>query len=267
MLKTRIITGLFLIAVIFMTIFGLPLQGFILAVAVLSFFMMREWLALVGCTRRWTCIILLDLFVFGEFVIYWTLPLIQPLFVLASLFWLLILPLLCVAQLKKTLPRIPQPALLLMGYFSLLLFFAGLVALRAQSQAWVLMAFVIVWCSDSLAYVVGRMIGKHRLISTISPGKTWEGSLGAALLTLPLLFLYAQFVLEQPTQSPLWFVLMLFMVVFSVVGDLFESMIKRMHGVKDSGRCLPGHGGLLDRFDSLMAVAPVLACLVGSGWV
>jgi phosphatidate cytidylyltransferase len=124
------------------------------------------------------------------------------------------------------------------------------------------MAFVIVWCADSLAYVVGRLMGKHKLISTVSPGKTWEGFIGAALLTLPLLAGYWVYLMDQPAPSLLWYAGMIYLVIMALMGDLFESLIKRMHKVKDSGTLLPGHGGLLDRFDSLMAVAPVFALLI-----
>jgi phosphatidate cytidylyltransferase len=263
MLKTRIITGIFLIGFIFWTIFSLPTAGFTLVVGILSLCMMHEWITLMGIKHRLGRILILDLFVLLEFLLYWFLPESHSLFWAAGLFWFGVIPLLCWAQRSKTIPKLNPSLLLFIGYFTLLSFFAGLLQLQAlsQGQRLVLMAFVLVWCSDSLAYAVGRLFGKHKLISTVSPGKTWEGFIGATLLTLPLLALYWVFVLHSSLPAWPWFLAMVYLIVMALVGDLFESLIKRMHGVKDSGSVLPGHGGFLDRFDSLMAVAPVLAAL------
>jgi phosphatidate cytidylyltransferase len=263
MLKTRIITGIFLIGFIFWTIFSLPAEAFTLVVGILSLCMMHEWITLMGIKHRLGRILILDVFVVLEFFLYWFLPESKPLFWAAGLFWLGMIPMLCWAQRSKTLPKLNQSLLVFIGYFTLLSFFAGLLQLRGslQGQCLVLMAFVLVWCSDSIAYAVGRLIGKHKLISAVSPGKTWEGFIGATLLTLPLLLIYWVFVLHSAVPAWPWFLAMVYLIVMALVGDLFESLIKRMHGVKDSGTLLPGHGGLLDRFDSLMAVAPVFAAL------
>jgi phosphatidate cytidylyltransferase len=236
----------------------------VLVAGVLSVAMMREWITLMGVAHRFARIVILDLFIVFEFVLYWFLPQCSAIFWAAALFWFAIIPLLAFAQAKNQIPKLNKATLLLIGYFSLLVFFAGLLQLRAtpKGDMLVLMAFVIVWCADSIAYVVGRLMGKHKLISTVSPGKTWEGFIGAAILTMPLLAAYWIYLMEQPIPSPLWYVGMMYLVIMALVGDLFESLIKRMHKVKDSGTLLPGHGGLLDRFDSLMAVAPVFALLI-----
>lgn len=267
MLKTRLVTGILLIGFVFWTIFSLPPQAFVLVTGILSVSMMREWITMIGVTHRLARIIILDLFIVMQFLLYWFLPECKILFMSAGLFWFAMIPLLSYAQSRQIIPKLNRSTLILMGYFSILMFFAGLLQLRTSlhGDLLVLMAFVIVWCADSIAYVVGRLIGKHKLISTISPGKTWEGFIGAAILTMPLLALYWVYPMGQALPNLLWVCGMIYLVIMALVGDLFESMIKRMHKVKDSGTILPGHGGLLDRFDSLMAVAPVFALLILQG--
>ena len=114
--------------------------------------------------------------------------------------------------------------------------------------------FIIIWSSDVFAYLVGSWIGKHKLFERISPKKSWEGSIGGlvfAMLAAYLLSLfYKQFSLAE------WLIFAVIVVVFGALGDLVESMLKRQAGVKDSGTLLPGHGGVLDRFDAVLFATP-----------
>ena len=114
--------------------------------------------------------------------------------------------------------------------------------------------FLLLWSSDSFAYVFGNLMGKHRLFERISPKKSWEGSIGGAVSTLGVAYLISTF----QTQFSLinWLVIALIIVVTGTYGDLTESMLKRSLKVKDSGTILPGHGGLLDRFDGLFLSVP-----------
>lgn len=113
---------------------------------------------------------------------------------------------------------------------------------------------LLIWASDSFAYLVGSMIGKRKLYERISPGKTWEGTLGGGVLTMASSYLVAGWFPEIEFKH--WLVISVLVVVFGTLGDLFESLLKRQAGIKDSGKIMPGHGGILDRFDSLMFVAP-----------
>lgn len=121
------------------------------------------------------------------------------------------------------------------------------------SYAPILMSlFIFVWCNDTFAYLVGRKLGKHKLFERISPKKTWEGSLGGLVFTIISAVVVSLFFKEL---SVLEFVLIAVAVaVVGTFGDLIESMFKRQMGVKDSGNILPGHGGILDRFDSMITV-------------
>lgn len=141
--------------------------------------------------------------------------------------------------------------------------FQNLLAAREHSLFILFLALFIVWATDSGAYFVGRKIGKTKLIPSVSPNKTVEGSLGgilsAIIVALIMVFLY-------PKQAPEigYFRLIILVAIFSIVGqlgDLVESSIKRHFGVKDSGKLLPGHGGILDRFDSLIFVFPIMHLL------
>lgn len=116
---------------------------------------------------------------------------------------------------------------------------------------------VVIWGTDSFAYFVGKKIGKTKLAPSISPNKTWEGSIGGTVIATILAVIY--FKLVQPFEMNLYMFIgaTIALSVAGQLGDLLESYIKRKYGVKDSGKILPGHGGILDRFDSLMLVSLV----------
>lgn len=138
--------------------------------------------------------------------------------------------------------------------------FHHLVAARMDSLSTVLFALLIVWATDSGAYLIGRKIGRRKLMPKVSPNKTLEGSLGGVLSAVFVAAIYLLF--DKNLTKDYSYVTMLGLVaIFSVCaqfGDLVESAIKRHFGVKDSGKLIPGHGGVLDRFDSLIFVFPVM---------
>lgn len=120
----------------------------------------------------------------------------------------------------------------------------------------VLAIYVFLWCSDTGAYCVGSLLGRHKLFPRVSPGKSWEGSIGGGVLCLAVSQLVARYV---TVLSPMeWAIFALVVVVFGTWGDLIESLLKRQMGIKDSGRILPGHGGMLDRFDSSLLAIPAV---------
>lgn len=160
-----------------------------------------------------------------------------------------------------------RTALSLAGLFTLIPFGAAVVAVAAYEHGaavhlgpkLLLATMVVVWCADSGAYFAGRRFGKRKLSPAVSPGKTWEGFFGGMAAALAAAML-AVAVLNLPTADGWPFVgAACAAAVISVFGDLSESMFKRMAGIKDSGRILPGHGGLLDRVDSLCAALPLFA--------
>jgi phosphatidate cytidylyltransferase len=118
--------------------------------------------------------------------------------------------------------------------------------------------FVFLWCNDTGAYCVGTLFGKHKMFPRISPAKSWEGTIGGTVVAVVcsyLIYMYTH------VSTPLvWAGLAIVVVVFGTLGDLVESQLKRTLGIKDSGNILPGHGGILDRFDSSLAAIPAAVC-------
>lgn len=154
------------------------------------------------------------------------------------------------------------------GCFALLTSWLALVLLRQSEDGvrWVLYLLALVWFADIGAYFVGRAIGGARLAPTISPGKTWSGFAGGMLAASLLALGAGHGVFKlRGLDLGLLFLLSLISAMLSVVGDLFESLIKRQGQQKDSGRLLPGHGGVFDRIDSLLAAAPIF--VAGKLWV
>jgi len=128
-----------------------------------------------------------------------------------------------------------------------------------------LSVFVFLWVNDSGAYCAGSLFGKHKLFPRVSPGKSWEGSIGGALLVLLVAALMGYYTGGEGQWSiPVWMGLGLVIVVFGTLGDLVESLFKRTLGIKDSGNILPGHGGMLDRFDSSLMALPAAVVYVYS---
>lgn len=120
--------------------------------------------------------------------------------------------------------------------------------------------FFLIWSNDSFAYLGGSLFGKHKMIERISPGKTWEGTIFGILMTIGVSFMVQKFWING--DSILWIILGVVVPILATIGDLIESMLKRQAGIKDSGNIMPGHGGVLDRFDSLIFVSPFVLAIM-----
>ena len=154
------------------------------------------------------------------------------------------------------------------GTISIVPAWCGMVLLHAErpyGRRWALLAIVIVWVADSCAYFFGRRYGRRKLIPQISPGKTWAGLWGGLICAMAVTLACAPLVGVTIPQLPLLGLLGFLGVMASVIGDLFESLMKRHAGMKDSGTLIPGHGGVLDRIDGLLAALPVIA--IGKEWL
>ena len=266
MLKTRVITALVLMAVLLPSLFWLPQSGWALLIALFIGVGAWEWGALLGWSN--TARLLLGAVTAAVCV---ALALADPaaigadgfapdqlwvkVFYFASaLFWCLVIPFWLRG--KWALGVVSG---LLVGAVVLLPTWLAMVQLRALGPGVLLAVFAVVWMADISAYFAGRRFGKNKLAPSISPGKTREGAYGAAVGVLIYGLVVGHFFFATLMPLPLWIAALLVVTVISIVGDLFESLLKRKAGIKDSSNVLPGHGGVLDRIDSLTSTLPVVA--------
>jgi phosphatidate cytidylyltransferase len=182
------------------------------------------------------------------------------LLLVTAVFWILVVP----AWLAR---GFLGPAYRLEAPVGLVVLVPTGVAAALLSPGELLLLLGLTWVADTAAYLAGRAFGRRKMAPSISPGKTWEGALGAAVACIIYAIICAMFVpsLRAQIQGTVWLWDLLgaaFLLVASIVGDLFESALKRRVGAKDSGAILPGHGGILDRIDSATAVLPLGALLL-----
>ena len=179
--------------------------------------------------------------------------------------WMLMVPVLwlvflSIEMIKVSASFILDTSTILMGFIYTVLPFALLVFLSTVNGLFDARLpfgfFLILWANDTGAYLVGKFFGKHKLLEAVSPKKTWEGLFGGVISAMSVG--YFLFLMPNTFSQIEWIVIALIVAVFANIGDLIESQIKRIKGVKDSGRLLPGHGGVLDRFDGLLIALPLV---------
>lgn len=272
MLRTRVITALILAAALIAAIFLLPPYAWAGVTAGVAILAGWEFARLAGLGRA-SCILFGAAVLAGcvalgfalpqSIVISWPESERQGLFVVfggAAAFWLLLVPLWLRNRWRMAgkLLAVPVGAVLLLPTW------LAMVQIRALDP-WLLVACVaLVSFADIAAYFSGRRFGKRKLAPEISPGKTWEGAYGAVVVVT--LYGLAVAAATGWADSPLRFVFLIaflpVLTFISIAGDLFESLLKRQSGFKDSSNLLPGHGGVLDRIDSLTSALPLLAILL-----
>jgi phosphatidate cytidylyltransferase len=269
-LRTRIITALVLFLLLVGMVFFAPAlvwAAFMLVVALLACW---EWSRMSGLSRQGQNVYLALSGATGGAL--WLLYARAPdlftsaasiAFVIAALFWVVLAPLWLANKAR------PSPLVCAMaGFIVMWPTWFAFVVLRDASP-WLLLAIAaLVWVADIAAYFAGKRFGKHKLAPAVSPGKTWEGVMGAVAGVLVYAVVLALIARAQATPLSSIFdgaravpvvVAMLLLTPLSVVGDLLESWMKRGAGLKDSSNLLPGHGGILDRIDALTSTLPVAA--------
>jgi phosphatidate cytidylyltransferase len=254
-LRKRITTAATLIALLLAVLFWLPAFATVVLLTLVVLMGAWEWSAFLKWTDPWArsgFVALVAILLPVARVITRTPAGLEALLAAALLWWLVALAWIVIA------PRRVRPwSAALAGLLSLVPAWLALIRLRytAHGAEWVLFALVLVWMADIGAYFCGRRFGRRRLAPSVSPGKTWEGALGglaASGIVAVIGGAWFRLPLEQ------FLVLCLAAVAFSIVGDLTESLLKRFAGMKDSGTLFPGHGGVMDRIDSVTGAAPVL---------
>jgi phosphatidate cytidylyltransferase len=271
MLKDRVITAILLLAALLGTVFLLPAAGWMVVCAALCAAAAWEWGGLARFERPLrmmtavvfgvTCLMVGFLAGLGDGSLSGAILLI-PLYIVSALFWVLVVP----VWLARKWTLASPTAASLIGFVVLIPTALAMMHLRTIGP-WVLLGtMAVVWVADIAAYFSGRAFGRHKLAPSISPGKTWEGAAGGALAVL--LFGFGVLVAfgARETGGALMIALaLLSWTAISIMGDLFESLLKRQAGIKDSGSILPGHGGILDRIDSLTSTLPLVA--LASVWL
>jgi len=275
-LATRILTAAVLIPAVLAALFLLPpLAWGCVALAVIALASI-EWGRLVGLSAPARNVFLAAVVVIGvallnapsaQFARGWPPSIVLALCGLASLFWIVVAP----ACVVRRWPTKRPVVMVAVGLIVLLAAWMALVQMQARSPWLVLAAMAVVWIADSAAYFSGRAFGKHKLAPAVSPGKSWEGVYGAWVAVAIYGWLLARYASDagfrfdvSPVTVAIWIAFLVALASVSVVGDLFESLLKRHADVKDSGTLLPGHGGVLDRIDALLAAMPIAA--VAAEW-
>lgn len=264
MLRTRVITALALLALLFLVIYSSSFLAFVAVAAVFLGAAMWEAFRLSG-NRQPLVGALIWTAAFGVIVHYQAQFSPSLLFLACAAIWALRL----VPSLGLGLPPLASGRnRMLTGLYCVAILgcFVAILFLYQQSPLYLLSVMAIVWVADIGAYFAGRAFGRRKLAPTISPGKSWEGAIGGWLAVLALSAACVHVPALQATFSarlqsgwgwPGWLAALSLLVAASVVGDLFESQLKRRAGMKDSSRLLPGHGGVLDRIDALIPVLPL----------
>lgn len=263
MLKQRVITALILVTLFLAALFLLPASAWSVVVVLMVMQGAWEWSKLAKMNGFFAGAFLAFILasILSMILMYVVLhvqqkhPLQIFIYGMTALFWLVLVPFWF-----KNGWKIHNPWLLaLVGWFVLVPTGMAMIDLRAANPQpwWLLGVMSMVWMADISAYFAGRKFGKNKLAPTISPGKTWEGVAGAMIGVLVYVII-VMFVSGMSQRYSL-LIFAILGVALSVIGDLFESAIKRQAGVKDSGSLLPGHGGLLDRIDALTSTLPLAA--------
>ncbi len=260
MLKTRLVTSFFLMGGFLAALFFLPdlywasmMLGIIVMGAWewsrLSGFSLSSQQAFAGLVTLIGLCLLPDLwhglmFDMQPRILFWAL-------LGAVVLWLVLVPVWLIRLHREKL----KPLLALVGILVLVPSWLALVQLRKVSPMLLLGVMAVVWIADSAAYFSGKAFGRHKLAPAISPGKTWEGVLGAMVAVT----IYG-FLVSRISGISYWLIVGFWgLTVLSILGDLFESLLKRQAGLKDSSNVLPGHGGVLDRIDGLLPTLPLAA--------
>ena len=273
MLKTRIITAIVLLAALLPILFFLPpvyIGAFFLVAVLAGAWEWSRLLAPEATFAPWLyatfCLVIIFVLLTLQDVT-WQFSILF----LAVIFWFFIAPFMLAKGMNFTLQKL-RPFYIVLGLILFPATWFAIVFLRELGLVFLLSTIALVWVADIGAYFVGRTFGKRKLAVQISPGKSVEGALGGLVLCYGYALACVFFLPFESTLFGAWairfgWVPMLLVVslltTFSIFGDLFESQLKRLAGVKDSSQLLPGHGGVLDRIDALIPTMPIAAILAG----
>ncbi len=263
MLKQRIITALLLLPIVILAILYLPTPAFSLLWLAGLNLAAWEWSALAklnSLVSRVIYILVLDVVL----VVLWfnlNTNAVTDMVILASAgFWVVVVVSLLfdlTHRMSGLSPAAYRTIGMVVGVFIIVPTWLALVLLHQSQPSSVLLVFCLVWAADTGAYFAGRSFGKRKLAPSISPGKSWEGVIGGLLLSLVFVYGWSLMAEISKAEQASFIIIAMITVMVSIYGDLLESVFKRVSGIKDSGQLLPGHGGIMDRLDSITAAGPV----------
>ena len=255
-MKQRIITGVLLVVVVFTFLVYATDYLFGLGVFLVAILAAIEWLKFADTPD---CKTSKELVVFGvtTFIVSGFFEYVMYIF---PIFWLYAIYKLSQYERQK-IDTIGRSQILVMGLFAITPFCASLYVLHSNGVAWIFMFILIVAAADSGAYFTGKAIGKRKMLPRLSPNKTIEGLLGGLVCAVVVAVIFLFYMDLSLLQYVAMVVISALIAIVSVIGDVFESMMKRIAGVKDSGNILPGHGGVLDRLDGYMPALPIFVML------
>lgn len=261
-MKQRVLTALLLIPLAVAIVLFLPTPAFATVIAGLCLLALWEWTRLSGLRDRRVRAVLLAFAVAGFFAL-WLWRGTTPVWIAiaaGAIWWLLALAWLKGFSFAAAPTRENTALKICAGAFAVLPSWIALMQVHAgatHGHAWALYILVLAWSADSFAYLAGKRWGGRKLAPDISPGKTWAGVYGGLAATAVIAAIGGWLLDVRDAHLLALVVLALVCVGFSIVGDLFESLIKRHAGVKDSGTLFPGHGGVFDRLDGIFALTPL----------
>ena len=272
MTRIRILAALCMAPAAIAAVLLLPTPWLMLLVAILFLGALWEWFALADVEDSLARSALLVLNLLLMVALVWgtggtaaSLVLFKLAVVLGVVWWLLAMLWLVHYDFASDHDTNARVFKLAAASFAVVPAWCALALLHNDGPGWLLLALLVVWATDTGAYFAGRAFGKRKLAPRISPNKTVAGLVGGAVLGVLVALVGAWILGASASQLPLVALVALLTVLFSVVGDLFESLLKRHVGVKDSGTLIPGHGGVMDRGDSVLAALPVFA--LGKIWL
>jgi len=257
-LRQRVLTAMVLVAVLLGVMLGLPPIATIWLITVLVLIGAWEWAAFIGngsAPARAAFTVVVAGLLIGSLYLYSTSPdFVRVAMTLAMLWWAAAFLWICLAP-----THVNPVSAAIAGVLALVPCWLALVYITftTNSTYWVLFTLALVWAADTGAFFAGRWLGRMPLAPRVSPKKTWEGVFGGMLLSGLVAWFAASFVFSVEVWK--FVAICVGVAAVSIVGDLTESMLKRAVGLKDSGSVFPGHGGMLDRIDSVTAAAPALA--------
>lgn len=262
MLKSRLLTAFLMGPLILWAIYAMPEIPFAIFSLVLVSLGAWEWSVFSGWVKplQRKLYFIINVFLFLTVLYLQNFELNLVIIVASLLWWAICIPLLLSFPFKENAFLHARAVKTLVGIVLLSATLISMVLIRNNpdyGSEFVLYIILIIWFADSGAYFAGRALGKNKLIPKVSPGKTWEGVAGALVATLIIALLSINLLNIPSDQTLVFIIITLVTVIYSIVGDLSESMFKRMANIKDSGTLIPGHGGMLDRIDSLMSALPV----------